>query len=99
LDQMDKNIKGCVWGPEVWFEMAKLRKKQSWNQSSSIQITLSRWEENPMKANQQSRGKEWTVTSGFRLSMSWGVLFIMWDVKNKEVCLWSLCKVNYVEAS
>jgi hypothetical protein len=45
-----------------------------------------------------SQGKEWTVTSGVRLSIPWGVMFIKWVVKNKELCLWSLCKTNYMEA-
>jgi hypothetical protein len=42
---------------------------KGWSQSSSIQITLSRREENPTKANQQGRGKEWTVINGVRLSI------------------------------
>jgi hypothetical protein len=94
LDQMEKNFKGCE--PKVWLKTVKQR---SWSQSSSIQITLWRRQENSTKANQWSWRKEWTITSGVKLSNPWGIMYIKWDVKNKEVCLWSLCKVNYMKAS
>jgi hypothetical protein len=51
--------------------MAKLRKRNNHGVNPALFKSLYQEEKkNPTKANQQSRGKEWTVTSGFRLSMS-----------------------------
>ena len=61
---------------DILEEDSQAKEKRSWNQSSSIQITLSIYEEGSSKDGPTKLRKEWIVKSGIRLSIQ-EVLYVV----------------------